>query len=61
MVRYGLGSPLQPLEDDVLCPECGIVTDTCAGEWNLITHLNNDHGFDFLTIANKMPDTEVGA
>ena len=37
------------------CPECASTRTT---ETNLLIHLNDDHKFDFLTIANKMPITE---
>ena len=43
------------------CPECGATTQTwhagnlIATETSLVIHFNNDHGFDFLTIARKMP------
>ena len=35
----------------VPCPECG----ERRREANLIAHLNDEHEFDFLTIARKMP------
>jgi hypothetical protein len=38
---------------DTECPECG--KRQYAGEVGLIEHLNDDHRFDFLTIARKMP------
>ena len=38
----------------VTCPECG---ERRPGEADLIAHLNDDHKFDFLAIANKVPAT----
>lgn len=42
------------LRGPVTCPECG---RTRLNEYVLLQHLN-DHGLDWLGLANKMPDTE---
>ena len=34
------------------CPECEQVL---RSEYSLGVHFNDDHGFDWLTICNKMP------
>jgi hypothetical protein len=56
---FGLGlestAGLRGPHVDLPCPhECGEVFR--AGEDNLISHLNDDHGDDFITIANKLHD-----
>lgn len=58
LVRYGMLFTPPP------CPACGAEYYPGrfdCGEWNLVVHLNNDHGMTFLDIARKMPDTEVPA
>ena len=49
------------------CPECGAKHQTYHAsmpirtEEDLIIHLNNDHGWDFLTIARKVDVTDGDA
>ena len=57
--RYGLSPRLRvnPMGNDVACL-------TCSGalhEPTLITHLNDDHEWDLLTIARKLGPSEVPA
>ena len=52
--RFALRSNVE----DVACPECGRSGEeraAAAQQISLLVHLNDDHRFDFLTIANKMP------
>jgi hypothetical protein len=42
---------------DERCPECGLQFKRGAEEFQLAVHYNDDHRFDFLTIAQKMPVT----
>ena len=51
----GLDWPIATTYPDHRCPECGREFHATAAEWQLVNHYNDDHHFDFLTIAQKMP------
>lgn len=53
---YGMMKDFGLSSDPQRCPVCD---QGCRTEFALGVHLNDDHGFDFLTIANKMPNSEV--
>jgi len=45
------------LDQPSVCPLCSSIGfSTTFNLGNLIVHLNDTHGFDFLTIARKLPD-----
>jgi len=59
--QTGLSTPVNA------CPICGATEETyhngyeIRNEGALLVHYNNDHLFDFLTCANKMPVSEEAA
>jgi len=57
VTEMGRAYDLGLLRGPVMCSECG---RTRLNEYVLLQHLN-DHGLDWLALANKMPDTEGAA
>jgi hypothetical protein len=46
------------------CPECGATSDgyyqrPISTQYDVVVHLNNDHGWSFLDIARKLEDSEA--
>ena len=61
ILYYALKWAADPTEDFDLggkVSACSCGAQCLRNEADLMVHYNNDHGFDFLTIANKMPVTE---